>query len=111
MLGSGKVRALAVTTARRSFIIPAVPTLHQSGLTGYDRSGWQGLLAPAAVPKEIVARLNQVIAKMAATSEAREWFNAQGFEPQTNTPDQFAAFIRNDVAQNLKLIKSAGIKI
>jgi tripartite-type tricarboxylate transporter receptor subunit TctC len=80
-------------------------------LAGYERSGWNGVLVPAAVPKDIVARLNAAVVKGANTPEIKEAFMKQGLEGQTSTPEQFAAFIRNELVQNAKVVKFAGIKI
>ena len=110
LINAGKLRALAVTTAKRASLAPEIPTLDESGLKGYDRNGWFGVLAPAGVPKDIVARLNAVIAKAVNTVEMKESLSRQGFEPQTGTPEQFAALIRGEIAQNAKLIRLAGIK-
>jgi tripartite-type tricarboxylate transporter receptor subunit TctC len=91
--------------------MPSVPTLDESGLKGYQRAGWNGFLAPAGVPREIIMRLNTVIVKTANAPEIREAMVKQGLEVQTTTPEEFAAFIRSERAQNAKLVKFAGIKI
>ena len=110
LIDIGKLRALAVTSAKRASLTPSIPTLDESGLTGYDRTGWFGVLAPAGVPKDIIARLNGVIGKAVNTPEMKESLTKQGFEPQTNTPEQFAALIRDEIAQTAKLIKLFGVK-
>jgi tripartite-type tricarboxylate transporter receptor subunit TctC len=110
LLANGKLRALAVTSAKRASSVPSLPTFDESGLPGYDRSGWNGMLAPAGVTKDIIARLNAVIGKVVNTPGMRESFIKQGFEPQTNTPEQFLAFIHHEIIQNAKLIKSTGAK-
>ncbi len=111
MVNQGKLRVLAVSTARRSALMPSVPTLDESGLKGYQRAGWNGFLAPAGVPREIITRLNTLIVKIANAPEMRQALVKQGFEVQTTTPEEFAAFIRSERAQNAKLVKFAGIKI
>jgi tripartite-type tricarboxylate transporter receptor subunit TctC len=111
LLESKRVRALGVTTAQRTPLAPAMPTLNESGVPGYDRSGWYGVLAPAAVPREIVMRLNAAIVKVANTPEMKEAYNKQGLDPSTTTPEEFSSFIRNEVAQNVKVVKAAGIKL
>ena len=103
-LSSGRLRPLAVTTAKRATLMPEIPTLDESGLAGYDRSSWHGLLAPAGVPKNIIAQLNAVIAKVANTSEMRDLFRKGGVEPQTTTPEQFGALIRREIVENAKLV-------
>jgi tripartite-type tricarboxylate transporter receptor subunit TctC len=77
---------------------------------GYDRYGWYGLLAPAGTPKEVISRLNSAISDVANLVEMKTALNQQGLEPQTNTPEQFAAFIQKEVAENSKLIKQIGLK-
>ena len=111
LLNQGKLRALAVSTLKRSALLPSVPTLDESGLKGYQRAGWNGFLAPAGVPREIITLLNTLIVKTANAPELREALVKQGYEVQTTTPEEFAAFIRNERAQNAKLVKFAGIKI
>jgi tripartite-type tricarboxylate transporter receptor subunit TctC len=111
LLETRRVRALAVTTGKRTPLAPAMPTLHESGVPGYDRSGWYGVLAPAGVPREIVTRLNSVLVKIVNTAEMKDAFNRQGLDPASSTPEEFAAFIRNEVAQNIRLVKDAGIKV
>jgi tripartite-type tricarboxylate transporter receptor subunit TctC len=110
LLNAGKLRAIAVTSTKRASLMPAVPTLAESGLPGYDSSTWYGVSAPAGVSKEIVARLNAAIGNVANTPAMKESFSKQGLEPQTNTPEQFAAFIRSEIAKNARLIKLAGVK-
>ena len=110
LLNVNKLRALAVTTAKRASLLPSTPTLDESVAPGYDRSGWYGVLAPAGVPKNVIARLNAVIVKLANSPEMKESLNKQGLDPLTNTPEQFAAFIKNEIAQNAKLIKLSGAR-
>jgi len=110
LLAAGKLRALAVTSSRRSSQMPSLPTLDESGLKGYQRLGWNGVLTQAAVPKDVIARLNAVIVKTIGAPEMKAALVKQGFEPQTGTPEQFAAFIRTELALNAKLAKFAGLK-
>jgi tripartite-type tricarboxylate transporter receptor subunit TctC len=110
LLGAGKFRALAVTSAKRSSLLPSIPTLDESGLTGYDVPTWYGMLAPAAVPKDIIAQLNAAIIKVVNTPEMKEAINKQGMEPQTNSPEQFTAFMRRQSGQIAKLVELAGMK-
>ncbi len=109
-LRSGRLRPLAVTSAKRASLMPSIPTMGESALPGYDHSVWYGVLAPAAVPKDILARLNAAIRKAVDLPQTKEVLKAQGLEPQTNTPEQFAALIRAEIAQNAKLIKLADLK-
>ncbi|MBI4190007.1 MAG: tripartite tricarboxylate transporter substrate binding protein [Betaproteobacteria bacterium] len=110
LIGTGKLKPLAVTTIKRTALAPSLPTLDESGLPGYNRSGWVGLLAPAAVPKNIITRLNMAVVKVVNTPEMKEALNKQGQDPQTNSPEQFAAFIRGEIEQNANLIKLTGVK-
>ena len=107
---TGRLKALAVSSAQRAPTLPSVPTLSESGLTGYERAGWNGVLAPAGVPKEIIARLNAAIIKAVDAPEMKEAIVKQGLVAQTGTPEEFAAFIRGQLAQNAKVVKFAGIK-
>ena len=107
---AGKLRALAVTSAKRASLLPSIPTLNESGLAGYDRTTWWGVVAPTGVSKDIITRLHAVIGKVVNTAEMKASINRQGLEPQTNTPEQFAAFIHGEIAQNARLIKLAGAK-
>ncbi|MBI4189793.1 MAG: tripartite tricarboxylate transporter substrate binding protein [Betaproteobacteria bacterium] len=112
LLGAGKLRALAVTSAKRASLMPSLPTIDESGLPGYNRAGvWVGVLAPAGVPKDIIVLLSALLGKLVNTPEMKEALFKQGLEPQTNTPEQFAAFIRSELAQNAKLIKASGLKV
>jgi hypothetical protein len=108
--GAPIVGGYAENSAKRASSLPSIPTLNESGLPGYDLSGWYGVLAPAGVPKDIIARLNAVIANVVNTPEMKEALNKQGLEPQTNTPEQFAAFIHNEIARSAMLIKLTGAK-
>jgi tripartite-type tricarboxylate transporter receptor subunit TctC len=109
-LYSNKVRALAVTSKKRVAMMASTPTLDESGVPGYDRYGWYGLLAPLGTPKEIIARLNAAIGDVVNVADMKSALNLQGLEPQTNAPEQFAAFIQGEIAENAKLIKLIGLK-
>ncbi|MBI4191762.1 MAG: tripartite tricarboxylate transporter substrate binding protein [Betaproteobacteria bacterium] len=109
LLGTGKIRLLAVTSAKRSSLTPSIPTLDESGVPGYDHTVWYGVLAPAAVPKDILAQLNAAILKL-NTAEMKEAVIKGGQELQTSSSAQFAAFIRSEIAKNAKLIKLIGLK-
>ena len=111
LLQAGKVRPLAVSIAKRWVMMPSMPTLDEAGLRGFDRSGWYGILAPAGMPREIVARLNSVIVAIVNTPEMSDALRKQGLEPGTSTPEEFGAFIRNEVAQNIVIAKAAGINV
>ena len=104
------MRALAVTGAKRSHLLPAVPTIAESGVPGYEASGWFGVLAPGATPAPVVERLNSARLIGLAAPDARERLTAFGGEAGGSTPEQFAAHIRGEAAIWGKLIKSLGIK-
>jgi tripartite-type tricarboxylate transporter receptor subunit TctC len=105
---SAKVKALAVTTLQRSSMLPNVPTLDESGLNGYEFRGWIGLVAPAKTPKEIIARLHDIVQKEIG-GDLRAQLIKMGLDVAGGTPDQFAAFIRKDSAMYGKLVKAANI--
>ncbi len=110
LVDAGKIRPLAVTGAKRAALMPSIPALNEAGLLGYNCPTWFGVMAPAGVPKEIIARLHAVIDKSVNTPEANAALNKQGIEVETSTPEQFAAMIHSEIARNLNLVKSAGIK-
>jgi tripartite-type tricarboxylate transporter receptor subunit TctC len=106
---AGKLNAIAVGGPKRSRVAPDIPTFAESGYPDFDVDFWYGLLAPAATPKEIITKLNQDIAQVLNAPEMREALSAQGLEPVTGTPGQFAELIRTDLARWAKVIKTAGI--
>jgi tripartite-type tricarboxylate transporter receptor subunit TctC len=107
---AGKLRALAVTSAHRSPILPDVPTMIEAGVPGYEYQGWVGLAAPAGTPAPIVDRLYREIAAILATPEAREWFAGWGLEPGGESPQVFSAIIRREYVEWGAVIRAAGIK-
>jgi tripartite-type tricarboxylate transporter receptor subunit TctC len=107
---SGGVRAIAVTTEKRSAALPDLPTISESGLTGYDANTWGGILAPAGTPKPIVATLNAEINKALATEDVRAKLNANGIDIQGGTPERFGAYIKAEVVKWAKVTKDAGIE-
>jgi tripartite-type tricarboxylate transporter receptor subunit TctC len=108
---SGKVRALAVSSARRLDSLPNVPTVAESGVPGFEVVSWQGIFVPAGTPKPIVDRLHAEIMKILATNEMQERLKSLGMQPSTMTPDQVAAFQKAEVEKWAQVIKSAGIKL
>ena len=108
---SGKLRALAVTTARRSSVLPDVPTLEEAGLKGFDIGTWFGVLAPAATPKDIVARLNAEMVKVIRSPDFAQRMQAIGAEPLGGTPEDMARQIREETAKFAKLVKEGGVTI
>jgi tripartite-type tricarboxylate transporter receptor subunit TctC len=107
---SGKLRALAVTSALRSSTLPDVPTMAEAGVPGYDISAWFGLVAPAATSPDVVLKLHSAAVRAIAASDVRTRFAQLGFEPVGNTPAQFQQTIQADLARFGKIIRDAGIK-
>ncbi|SOZ36145.1 tripartite tricarboxylate transporter substrate binding protein [Cupriavidus neocaledonicus] len=112
LIKSGKLKALAVTSARPSPALPGVPTIAQAaGLPQYEASSWFGMLAPAGTPPEVIQRIQQEVAKALGAPAVRERLQAQGAEPVGNTPEQFAAFIRAETTKWAKVVKDSGAKV
>ena len=107
----GRLRALAVTSAKRSALLPDIPTVSESGVAGFDMSTWWGLVAPSAVSKDIVSKLHAETVKALKLPEVRERLGSVGAEPGGNTPDEFGAFIRSETAKYARIVKDANIKI
>jgi tripartite-type tricarboxylate transporter receptor subunit TctC len=105
----GQLRALAVTSLRRSPAMSDLPTLDELGFSGFDAGAWFGLMAPAGTPAQVVAMLHQEASRAMAAATAREKFAALGMETVERTPDQFAAAIRAEIPVWAKLIKQVGI--
>lgn len=108
---AGKMRALAVTSRRRIAAAPEVPTFEEAGVPGYEAIGWFGAVAPANTPADIVDRLNREIAAALSVPEIRQRALDAGAEPFTNTPQEFAAMIREETRKWAQVIRSAGIKL
>lgn len=106
----GKLRALGVTSLKRSPVASELPTFAETGLPGYEAIGWHGILAPAGTPREIVAKLNSEIVSVLRTPEMRTRFAEQGAEAVGNTPEQFLEFLKSDLAKWAKVIKAAGVR-
>ena len=110
-LKAGKLKALAVTTAKRSALAPDLPTLAETGLPGFDIYTWWGFLAPTGTPKEIVAKWNAEVTRILNTPEMRAFFAQQGAEPSPTTPEQFSALIRSEIPKYAKIVKESGAKV
>jgi tripartite-type tricarboxylate transporter receptor subunit TctC len=107
---AGKIRALAVASAKRSALAPELPTMMESGVPGFEVTSWYGLAAPAGTPKAIIARLNAEANKTLQTADVIEQFRVQGYEPLGGTPEAINALIKGDVARWTRIIHDAGIK-
>jgi tripartite-type tricarboxylate transporter receptor subunit TctC len=108
---SGKLRALAVTTAKRSRAVPQIPTIAEAALPGYAVTTWHGLLAPAGTPRETVDRLSTETAKALQSAEILDRFATQGVEPVSSTPEQFAAMMKSELEKWRKVILASGTKL
>jgi len=107
---SGKIRGLAVTTLKRSSVMPDLPTISESGLKGYDANNWYGVVVPVKTPKPIVTRLNTEIVKALNAPDLKELFFTQGLDPAPSTPEQFGAYIKSELGRWAKVIKASGAK-
>ena len=110
LIKSGKAKAIAITSAKRSPTAPEYPTVSESGLPGYESVSWYGILATAGTPKPVVDRLNAEIRRIVATPEVRDALAGQGAEPVTDTPEEFSAIVRADVAKWARIVKATGAK-
>ncbi|MBY4947797.1 tripartite tricarboxylate transporter substrate binding protein [Cupriavidus respiraculi] len=110
LIASGRLRALAVTTAKRSPQFPGVPTVAEAGVPGYEVTNWYGLVAPAGTPSDIVARLNQALVKVMAEPDIRQRLAASGMDATADTPQQFAKLLATERAKWGDLIRKAGIQ-
>ncbi len=108
---AGKLKALAVTTARRSPLVPDLPTMAEAGLPGFDISTWYGLFAPAGTPPAIVAKWNAEVTKILNTPDVRARLVADGAEPAPNTPEQFAQMIASELVKYARIVKISGAKV
>ncbi|MDB5772893.1 MAG: hypothetical protein JWM42_3267 [Burkholderia sp.] len=108
---AGKVRALAVTSAKRSTSLPDVPTVAESGYKGFDVSTWYGIFMPAGAPKDVVVLLNREVNKLLATPELKQAIYAQGAEPQAMTPEKFSTLLQTDYRNLKDIVKQAGVTI
>ena len=108
---AGRIRALAVTTKQRISAMPDVPTFEEAGVKGYESIGWFGAVAPAGTPSAVIQRLNSEIRAALAAPDVREKAIAAGCEPAADSPQEFAAFIRDEARKWADVIKKAGVKI
>ena len=107
---SGKVRALAVTGARRSQAAPALPTIGETGVTGYEFDVWYGLMSAAGTPRDVVSKTNAELARLMKMPALADRFAAAGLEPLTSTPEEFAAIIKSEIPKWQAVVKAAGLK-
>ncbi len=107
---NGRLRALGVTTARRSSAAPEIPSIAEAGLPGYASSNWYGVVAPAQTPREIITRLHRELARILHSPDVKERLSGDGADPVGNTPEDFARFIRAETEKWAKIAREAGIK-
>jgi tripartite-type tricarboxylate transporter receptor subunit TctC len=108
---NGKLRALAVTSAKRFAVLPDLPTVAESGVPGYSAVGWFGLFAPAGTPKELVAKISADANTVLKMPEVKQRMVVAGAEPSPDTPEQFAAFVKSEMDKWAKLMKDRGIVV
>lgn len=107
---AGKLRAIAVTSAKRSAAAPDIPTFAESGVPGYEHEPWNGMLGPAGIPKAVLARVNAEVVRILYTPEVKKVFEGEGADVVGSTPEQFGAVLRAEIAKWAKVAKAAGIK-
>jgi tripartite-type tricarboxylate transporter receptor subunit TctC len=108
---AGKVRALAVTSAKRSAVAPEVPTMQEGGLVGYEHTLWYGLFAPAGTPAAVISKISTDVAKVLAANDVRDRFTSMGIETVGNSPAEFNQFFQAELNKWAKVIKATGIQI
>jgi tripartite-type tricarboxylate transporter receptor subunit TctC len=111
LVRAGRLRALGVSTAKRASVLPDVPTLLEAGVKGYDTALWTGVLAPAGTPGGILARLHAETVYVLGLPEVREALLKQGADAESSTPEQFAAYIRSELAKWAKVVKDANVRL
>jgi len=107
---TGKLRPLAVSSAKRTSVMPDVPTIAEAGVPRFDATSWNGVLVPAGTPRPIIDKVHAGVVKALQSPEVKDRLVGDGAEPVGSTPEQFAAFIRAEMAKWGKVIKAAGIK-
>jgi tripartite-type tricarboxylate transporter receptor subunit TctC len=108
---SGRIKALAVTSLRRVDVLPDVPSLHELGLKDFDAVGWNGILAPAGTPREVIKRVHGDVVRILRLPDVRDQLTAQGADIVANTPEEFAAWIRGEVKKWAEVIRISGAKV
>ena len=107
---SGRIKGIAVTTAKRSSLLPELPTISEAGLAGFDANNWYGLVAPARTPRAIIDQLNAEVTKILNMPDVRTTLFNQGLDPAPGTPEQFGAYIKSERAKWAKVIRESGAK-
>jgi tripartite-type tricarboxylate transporter receptor subunit TctC len=108
---SGKIRALAVTSTRRSPQIPELPTVAEAGVPGFEVTGWYGLFTPAGTPPKIIGQINAAVKKISAGPDLQKRYAAIGADLTTNTPEEFSAFVKTEIKKWAKVVKESGMRV
>jgi tripartite-type tricarboxylate transporter receptor subunit TctC len=108
---AGRLRVVAITGAKRSPLLPDAPTVAEAGLPGFDVTSWYGLFAPAAIPRELVTKLNADIAAVLAAPDVRERLSSSGAEPASMSPESFSQLVREEISKWSKVVRESGAKI
>jgi len=107
---SGRLRAIAVTGAKRSLAAPEVPTVAEAAFPGFEAVTWYGLFVPAGTPAAIVSKLNAEVVKILRAPDFRDWLVAQGADSVGSTPDELAAFVKTELVKYAKIVKDSGMR-
>jgi tripartite-type tricarboxylate transporter receptor subunit TctC len=107
----GKIKALAVASAKRVAALPDLPTIGESGYPGFEAWAWQGFVAPAGTPREVVMKLNSEFAKVMNDAAIKQRLSESGFEPQTSTPEQFTAYLKAEIEKWRKVIRESNVSL
>jgi tripartite-type tricarboxylate transporter receptor subunit TctC len=110
-VSAGRLRALAISSAKRSAAAPQIPTVAESGVPGYESGTWFGFFAPTGTPREIVNRVSAELGKIDASADMKARLLDQGADPVTMTPEQMRTFVKNELAKWAKVVKTVGIKL
>jgi tripartite-type tricarboxylate transporter receptor subunit TctC len=108
---AGRLRALAIGSAKRTPALPEVPTVAESGVPGYEYTTWYGIFAPAKTPPAIIAKLNAEIVRMLGDPQVSQRFQSQGGDPASSTPAELTSYMKAETARWQRVIKTAGIKM
>ncbi|MDB5905816.1 MAG: tripartite tricarboxylate transporter receptor family protein, partial [Betaproteobacteria bacterium] len=110
-LKSGRVKAIGVTSAKRMATLPNVPTIAESGLPGYEVTNWYGVMAPAGIPKDVLAKLNGELVRILKMPDVQQRLSGEGGDIGANSPEEFATFIRSETAKWDKAVRASGAKV
>jgi tripartite-type tricarboxylate transporter receptor subunit TctC len=108
---SGRIRALAVTTAKRSALVPELPTISEAGLRGFEANNWNGFVVPGKTPRPIINRLNKELTTVLNSPDIKDFLFKQGLDAAPGTPEEFSAYIKSETVKWAKVIKASGIKV